>query len=125
VNIFLAEASSDVRLALQLSLDNEPGLNVTGLAVQTEGLLAQIEVVQPDLLLLDRKLAGESLNDFMSALQKLKPRPRVIVLSINSDEEQSSLAAGADAFFYEAYPVDELLTILRKMRDEVKQKRSE
>ena len=95
MNIFLAEASSDVRLALQLSLDNESGLNVTGLAVQTEGLLAQIEVVQPDLLLLDRKLAGESLNDFMSALQKLKPRPRVIVLSINSDEEQSSLAAGA------------------------------
>ena len=125
MNIFLAEASSDVRLALQLLLDNEPCLNVTGLAVQTEGLLAQIEVVQPDLLLLDRKLAGESLNDFMSALRKLKPRPRVIVLSINSDEEQSSLAAGADAFFYKAYPVDELLTILRKMRDEVKQKRSE
>ena len=125
MNIFLAEASSDVRLALQLSLDNEPGLNVTSLAVQIEGLLAQIEVVQPDLLLLDRKLAGESLNDFMSALQKLKPRPRVIVLSINSDEEQSSLAAGADAFFYKAYPVEELLTILRKMRDEVKQKRSE
>jgi DNA-binding NarL/FixJ family response regulator len=120
VKIFLADASSDVRLALQMMLDNEPGLNVTGLAVQAKGLLAQIEVVQPDVLLLDQKLAGESLNDFMSALQKLKPRPRVIVLSINSDEEQSSLAAGADAFFYKAYPAEELLTILRTMRDEVK-----
>jgi DNA-binding NarL/FixJ family response regulator len=125
MNIFLAEASSDVRLALQLSLDNEPGLNVIGLAVRAEGLLVQIEVVQPDVLLLDRSLVSGSLNDFMSALQKLKPRPLVIVLSINLDEEQSSLAAGADAFFCKAYPVEELLTILRKMRDEVKQKRPE
>jgi DNA-binding NarL/FixJ family response regulator len=123
VNIFLAEASSDVRLALQLALDNEPGLNVTGLAVRTDGLLAQIEVVKPDMLLLDRTLAGESLKDFMSALRKLKPCPRVIILGINPGEEQTLPVTGVDAFFYKAYPAEELLTILRKMRDEVKQKR--
>jgi DNA-binding NarL/FixJ family response regulator len=125
VKIFLADASSDVRLALQMMLDNEPGLNVTGLAVQAERLLGQIEVVQPDVLLLDWSLVSESLNDFLTSLQNLKPRPRVIVLGINPCEEQTLPVTGVYAFFYKAYPAEELLAILRRMRDEVKQKRSE
>ena len=125
MKIFLADASSDVRLALQLMLDTEPGLNVTGLAVQTEGLLAQIEVIQPDVLLLDWSLVRESLDDFLTSLRMVKPCPRVIILGINPGEEQTLPVTGVDAFFYKAYPAEELLTILRRMRDEVKQKRSE
>ena len=121
MNIFLADASSKVRLALQMLLESEPGLNIIGLAVRTEGLLAQIEVVQPDILLLDRKLAGESLNAFLAGLRTLTPRPRVIVLGINPDEEQPFPDTGADAVFYKSYPSEELLTTLRRMRDEMKQ----
>ena len=102
-------------------LESEPGLNIIGLAVQTEGLLAQIEVVQPDILLLDRKLAGESLNNFLAGLRTLTPRPRVIILGINPDEEQPFPDTGVDAVVYKSYPSEELLTTLRRMRDEMKQ----
>jgi DNA-binding NarL/FixJ family response regulator len=120
VKIFLADASSEVRLALQMMLDNEPGLNVTGLAVQAKGLLAQMEVAQPDVLLLDWCLVSKSPNDLLTGLQTLKPRPRVIVLGILPGEEQSFLGTKVDAVFYKAYPPEELLTTLRKMRDEMK-----
>ena len=121
MNIFLVDASSDVRLALQMLLDNEPGLNVIGLAVETEGLLARVEASQPDVLLLDWCLIRGSLDDFLAGLQTLVLRPRVILLIINPGEEQSFPDTEVDAVYYKADPPEELLTTLCKMRDEMKQ----
>ena len=119
MNIFLVDASPHVRLTLQMLLDSEPGLNVTGLAVKIDGLLAQLEIAQPDVLLLDWSLLRESLDDFLAGLRTLAARPRVIVLRINPDEEQPFPDTELDAVFYKADPPEELMTILREMRDEI------
>ena len=68
MRIFIADGDSGTRLALQMYLHREPGLYVTGMTTQTQGLVTQVAASQPDVLLLDWKLPGASMPETMAAV---------------------------------------------------------
>jgi DNA-binding NarL/FixJ family response regulator len=115
VRIFIADADRELRLALQILFHQEPGMHVTGIAVRTEGLAAQVAASQPDVLLLDWHLPGGSMAEVLAELGRSASGPQVIVMSVNPDTEQDAMAAGADLFVAKNVPPGELLGALRSI----------
>jgi DNA-binding NarL/FixJ family response regulator len=128
MRVFLADDQAKVRSALRLLLEYEPGWRVVGEAAEANSLLSQVEVTQPDLMLLDWELPGPSVTNaspgsgsrLLSALRAHCPHLRVIVLSGRPEARQAALAAGADAFVSKGDPPEQLLTTLRAIEETIK-----
>jgi DNA-binding NarL/FixJ family response regulator len=96
-------------------LRQEPGIYIIGMAVEAQGLLAQVEATQSDVVLLDWHLPGQPVTDVLADLKKLGQRPQIIVLSVRPEVESEAMVAGADAFVTKAASPEGLMAILRKM----------
>ena len=116
MRIFIAEADKELRLALQMLLHQEAGMHVTGMAIHSKGLVAQIAASEPDVLLLDWDLPGQPVPDLLADLHKVEPRPVLAVMGVRPEVEQTALAAGADAFVSKSLPPNRLLALLRTMQ---------
>ena len=117
MRLFIADADSAVRLALQMYLQQEPGMYVTGIASESQGLPVQLEASRPDVLLLDAHLPGTSMQDLLSDIRGLKSPPQIVVLSIKPEEKEPALSAGADAFISKNALPDELVEVVRSLRE--------
>jgi DNA-binding NarL/FixJ family response regulator len=100
-----------MRLLLEKGLE----LDVVGEAADGKELVAQLESLQPDILLLDWDLPGRSTTNLFDGFRELDRQPRVIVLGVKPESRQSALAAGADAFVSKGEPPKRLLAALRAL----------
>ena len=116
MRLFIADGNSSVRLALQMYLQQEPGMYVTGMAAEAKGLPAQLEASQPDMLLMDSYLPGASMQDLLSDIRGLETPPKIVVLSIKPELKELALSAGADAFISKNAPPEEMLELIRSLR---------
>jgi DNA-binding NarL/FixJ family response regulator len=112
MRILLADDQPEVRSALRLLLENEPGLQVVAEATERERLLKQVELTCPDLVLLDWELPGLNAN-FLPHLRLRFPSVMVIALSGRPEARRAALTAGVDAFVSKGDPPDKLLMALR------------
>ena len=117
--IFLAESDQALRLGLQMLLHQESGMHVIGMAVQADGLLVQVEASHADVLILDWQLPGASIQDLLSDIRGLETPPKIVVLSINPEEKAPALSAGADAFISKNAPPDDLVEVVRSLKQTV------
>jgi DNA-binding NarL/FixJ family response regulator len=117
MRLFIASTDRAFRLALQLLVESEPGMVVIGISDRSDGLLAQVGAAQPEVLLLDWELTRSAPIDLIGDLQHLEYRPKIIALSINPLVKETALAAGACDFISMNVPPDELLPILRRIRE--------
>jgi DNA-binding NarL/FixJ family response regulator len=113
MRILIADHQPAVRSAVRLLLEERPELDVVGEAADSEELLAQLERLRPDIILLDSALPGWSPADLFDAVRGLDHQPKVIVLGVQSETGQAALAAGADAFVSKGDPPKRLLTAIR------------
>jgi len=116
--IFLAESDHNLRLALQMLLHQEAGMHIGGLAMKADGLLAQVNASQADVLLLDWYFSGSPMTAFFTELRREQSSPKVIVLSVKPEDKKAAMAAGADAFVTKNTSPDELLITLNSMMQE-------
>jgi DNA-binding NarL/FixJ family response regulator len=136
MRILLADDQPKVRFALRVLLERQPGLKVVGEISDTDDLLAQTEADCPDVVLLSWGLPGLTKRDpsasrrsepaarnepgrsepsaqgLLSALHRVCPGLRVIVLSGRPEARRAALAAGADAFVYKCDPPERLLAAI-------------
>ncbi|MBC7251241.1 MAG: response regulator transcription factor [Anaerolineae bacterium] len=113
MRVLLADDQAKVRSALRLLLEQQPGLQVIGEAVDAQGLLDWIKVTCPDLVLLDWELPGFQADDLLLTLFDLCPNLAVIALSGRPEASRAALAAGVDAFVSKGDPPDRLLAAVR------------
>ena len=71
----------------------------------------------PDVVLLDWQLPDRPAVSILADLHTLERRPHVIVLCVKPEVEKEAKAAGADAFVTITASSDQLVAILRKIRD--------
>ncbi len=114
--IVLADRRSEVRFALRVLLERQPGLEVAGEAVNTEDLLNRVEGECPDLVLLDWDLPGLLAGQTIAALRVFCPDISVIVMSGRFEVKQAALTAGVDAFVHKTNPPDFLLSAIERCR---------
>jgi len=112
MRILLADNQPKVRFALRVLLEQHAGHEVEGEAVDAEGLLAQVELACPDLVLFAWGLPGRAAADLLLALRELCPDTFVIALSGRPEARRAALAAGADGFVSKTDPPERLLAAI-------------
>jgi len=116
VRILLADHHANALWGLKTLIQEEPGLEVVGEAVDGESLNNLCAGLHPDLILIDKDLPGSPIDILMAALHRLIPRPIVIVMSSDPEYSRMMLKAGADAFVSKGDQPDWLLQILRNYK---------
>jgi DNA-binding NarL/FixJ family response regulator len=126
MRVLLADDKVDLRSALRLLLEQEPGVELIDEVSDIDGLLAQVNRLHPDLLLLDWELtdidttgAGQRL---LHVLHGQYPHLSVIVLSGRPESNRSVLAAGAHSFVSKSEPPDRLLSALHRVQSAISQR---
>jgi len=110
----LAIGDSDLLLALQLLLNEEPRVNIVGTTSELDGLLSLIETTGPDLVLLDWELPGRPLKELLAEALSYQSPPRIIVIGNNVIAKESALQSGADSFLVIGDEPEKLLAAVRQ-----------
>ena len=115
MRVVLADDHAIVRRGLRSLIEAEPGLTVVAEAGDGLEAVRLCQEHQPDVIVLD--IAMPLLNgiDVAARLQKGERRPRVVILSMHTDESYilRALAAGAQAYLLKDATDEELIPALR------------
>jgi DNA-binding NarL/FixJ family response regulator len=116
MRIVLATGDTDLRLAIQLMLSEEPGLNIIGSASDCAGLIALINSNHPDLALVDWNLPECNFEDLIREVKTIESETKLtlIVLGKRSTKE-AAIQAGADDYLVKGDPPDILLEAFRQL----------
>ena len=120
--VLLAEDHTLVRAGLRALLDGMPNIEVVGEAEHGGEALALAAQLRPDVVVMD--LSMPILNGIEATRRavKLRPRPRILVLSMHDDTEyvRQALNAGASGYLLKSAAVRELeLALAAVVRGEV------
>ncbi|MEJ2209592.1 MAG: response regulator [Anaerolineae bacterium] len=113
MRIIVADDQAKVRSALRLALEQEPGIEILGEAVDSTGLLDWVKAVCPDLVLFDWELPGLPPTALLPLLHYYCPDLKMVALSSQPQTRPTALAAGADDFVSKVDPPEQLLAALQ------------
>ncbi len=112
-SVLIADDKAEVRSALRLLLDQEDDMEVVGEARDGKEMLAQAELLEPSLLLLDWEL-NRGLSSEIPGLQGGRTNLAIVALSGRPESRKDALRAGVDAFVSKAEPPERLLAAIRQ-----------
>jgi two-component system response regulator NreC len=115
LRVLLADDHGIVRRGLRSLLESEPGLTVAAEAADGLEALKMCDEHRPDVLIVDIGMPKLNGIDVAARAQKLAHPPRVIILSMHSDESYiiRALAAGARAYLLKDATDEDLLPAVR------------
>jgi two-component system invasion response regulator UvrY len=111
--VIIADDEEAVRSALRLLLENRLHLCAVSEARDWPGLLAQVQIYQPCLLLLDWELPGLPAATWREELRLLDPGLKILALSGRPEAELQAMATGAQAFTSKTDPPEKLVEAIR------------
>ncbi|MBE2221363.1 MAG: response regulator transcription factor [Anaerolineae bacterium] len=113
MRVLLADDQAQVRSALWLLLEQEPGFQLVGEAADATGLLLAAAEKAPDLVLLDWELPGLPVAQLVRLLQYERPLLKIIAMSSRPEVAQLALKAGVHAFLSKSESPERVLSIIR------------
>jgi DNA-binding NarL/FixJ family response regulator len=116
MRVLIAVPRQEMCAALGLLLSQEPGIRVVGESGNSQKLLASLEDVRPDLVLLDCELPGLPTADLLAELYARDATLKVLILCSKTEREQAAPAAGARTFVDRTSHPRQLLTALRVLQ---------
>ncbi len=114
LRVLVADVRLDVRSALRLMLEQDPGIVVSAEAANSTEVIMQVERTRPDVLILDCDLPGLEAEELLPAVRSICPRIWVVAMCARPEERQPSLQAGASAFVGKTDPPPRLLDAVRQ-----------
>ncbi|MFT3891065.1 MAG: response regulator [Anaerolineales bacterium] len=114
IRILIADPDSATRKALALLLQHKLGAYSIIEVQDVETLIRALADSSPDILLLDWRLYGSPAPETCLLLQKAYPQLKIVLLSVDANDEGTAKSAGAD-FIYKGASPDELIAILKPL----------
>jgi DNA-binding NarL/FixJ family response regulator len=111
LRILIADPDSATRKALILLMQRKLGTNCITEVKDVETLIRSLADTPPDLLMLDWRLYGSPATETCRLLRKAYPDLRIILLSVDANDETAAKEAGAD-FVHKGASPDELIATL-------------
>jgi two-component system invasion response regulator UvrY len=117
IRVLIADDHALFREGLRQLLDDYPGIVVADEASSGQEVLKKISKDDYDILLLDIAMPGMSGLDVLKQLKHLKPKLRVLVLSMYPEEQYAvrAIKAGAVGYLTKRSASGELITAIRKV----------
>lgn len=117
VRIMLVDDHTVVRAGLRMLIESRPGLHVVGEAATTSEALTVAAQAQPDIILLDLDLGGDSGLDILPELFTTAKQARVLMLTGVRDPEEHHRAVrlGAMGVVVKEKAADDLLKAIEKV----------
>lgn len=115
INLLLVDDQSLIRQGLQTMLNLEADLEVVGVADNGKNAIQQIEVLQPDVVLMDIRMPVMDGREAIRIISKRFPNVKVLVLSTFDDDRYiaDSMQAGAKGYLLKDMPSEELAECIR------------
>lgn len=118
IRVLLADDHTLVRAGMRKLLESIPDLDVVGEAADGLGLLALVEQLRPDLVLMDIAMPGLNGLEATARVTKAWPDIRVVILSMHQSEEyvRQALRNGAAAYLLKDAAPAELDIAIKAVR---------
>jgi DNA-binding NarL/FixJ family response regulator len=115
IRVVLADDHHVVRAAIASLLSKEGDIEVVGEVPEAVGLVARVEELEPDVLILDAHMPGHKVIESAHALRVSRPRVRILVLSAYNRREYvvGMLGAGAVGYVLKDDPPETLAAAVR------------
>ena len=113
--MLIADDHAVLRAGLRMLLGAQSDLEVVGEAADGPETVRKTRATKPDVVLLDLSMPGPRSTQTIGQLVRLKPSPRVLVLTMHDDPVyvQLALLAGASGYVVKKAADVELLTAIR------------
>lgn len=115
LRVFLAEDQTILRHSLKSLIENQPDLQVVGEAEDGESALRQVQVLRPDIVVMDVTMPRMDGVEATLAIKQACPEVAVLVLTVheNKNQIQRVLQAGASGYIVKRSAAEELIQALR------------
>jgi len=119
MRVVLADDHHIVREGLRLIIDSDPDIQIVGEARDVAELLALLEEVETDILLLDIRMPGLSGLDALENLRERHRTLKVIILTMYDDPSyvRRAVELGASAYLLKSVDREELLRAIHAVRE--------
>ncbi|MDX1671621.1 MAG: response regulator transcription factor [Balneolaceae bacterium] len=116
-SIMLVDDHPMMRKGLAMTLDSEPGLEVSGQFDRAEEALQKYEEIDPDLIIVDVSLPGMSGLELIKNLIARDPEAKILVISRHDESlyAERAIRAGAKGYVMKLEAGDVLLKAVRKV----------
>ena len=117
IKLLIADDHPVVREGLRRVVADSPDIVVVGEAATADELLAQVDRVGPEVVLLDISMPGPGLFEVLRALRERRPAIRTLVLSVHPEGQYAvrALKAGAAGYLTKDQAPRELLAAIRRV----------
>ncbi len=122
IKILIADDHAVLRSGLRLLLQSQDDMVVVGEASGGAQVLALLEELKPDLILLDLSMPGLGGLEMLPLIRKTVPQVRILILTMHDDESylRQALRDGAAGYVLKRAADTELLSAIRAvMRGEI------
>jgi two-component system response regulator NreC len=115
ISVLVADDHGIVREGLRRLLESEPDLKVAGEAGDGREVLEQVELHQPEVVVLDITMPRLGGLETLERLRAKHPKVKVVLLSVHSDSPfiQSAISLGADGYVLKNGRAGEIVTAIR------------
>lgn len=117
IRILLVDDQSLIRQGLRAMLSLESDLEIVGMAENGEEAIAQVESLQPDILLMDMRMPVMNGVRATSIICEKFPNTKVLILSTYDDECDvgEAIRAGAKGYVLKSISLEELVNAIHSI----------
>jgi len=117
IRVLLADDHAIVRAGLKEILADTGDIEVTGEAANGQEVLARVFAQDFDVAVLDMSMPGRNGIELIKLVKAEKPKLRILVLSMHSEEQYAvrALKAGASGYLTKDSAADQLVAAIRRI----------
>lgn len=117
IRVLLADDHAIVRTGLREILAVTGDVTVAGEAANGQEVMAQISAQDFDVAVLDMSMPGRSGIELIKQVKREKPKLRILILSMHSEEQYAvrALRAGASGYLTKESAADQLVAAIRRV----------
>jgi len=117
IRVLLADDHAIVRAGLKEILADTGDIEVTGEAANGQEVLARVFAQDFDVAVLDMSMPGRNGIELIKLVKAERPKLRILVLSMHSEEQYAvrALKAGASGYLSKESAADELVAAIRRI----------
>ena len=115
IRVLIVDDQRSIRKLLEVILDSEPDLEIVGTAEDGREALAQVEMLHPDIALMDIEMPRMDGITTTETICQRFPETKVIIITSHQQQEyiNRALRAGAKGFLLKDTPSQELADAIR------------